>query len=88
MHRKTLEHFEGCLLGGAVGDALGAPVEFMTIEEIKNHFGPGGIDDFSPAYGKMGAITDDTQKWRELKSPPNSSNYGVDYFLQAWGVSP
>jgi len=61
MHRKTLEHFEGCLLGGAVGDALGAPVEFMTIEEIKNHFGPGGIDDFSPAYGKMGAITDDTQ---------------------------
>lgn len=61
MHRKTLEHFEGCLLGGAVGDALGAPVEFMTLEEIKDHFGPGGIDDFSPAYGKIGAITDDTQ---------------------------
>lgn len=61
MHRKTLEHFEGCLLGGAVGDALGAPVEFMTLEEIKDRFGPEGIDNFSPAYGKTGAITDDTQ---------------------------
>jgi ADP-ribosyl-[dinitrogen reductase] hydrolase len=61
MNRKTLEHFEGCLLGGAVGDALGAPVEFMTLEEIIAHFGPGGIDTFVPAYGKLGAITDDTQ---------------------------
>jgi ADP-ribosyl-[dinitrogen reductase] hydrolase len=34
MHRKTVEYFKGCLLGGAVGDALGAPVEFMTLEEI------------------------------------------------------
>jgi len=61
MHRKTLEHFKGCLLGGAVGDALGAPVEFMTLKEIKDHFGPGGIENFSQAYGKTGAITDDTQ---------------------------
>ena len=34
MNRKTLEYFKGCLLGGAVGDALGAPVEFMALEEI------------------------------------------------------
>ena len=61
MNRKTLDHFEGCLLGGAVGDALGAPVEFMTLEEIIGHFGPGGIHDYVPAYGKTGAITDDTQ---------------------------
>jgi len=61
MDRKTLDYFEGCLLGGAVGDALGAPVEFMTLEEIIGHFGPGGIHDYVPAYGKVGAITDDTQ---------------------------
>jgi len=57
MNRKTVEHFKGCLLGGAVGDALGAPVEFMALEEIKDHFGPGGIDTFVRAYGKVGAIT-------------------------------
>jgi ADP-ribosylglycohydrolase/protein-tyrosine phosphatase len=51
----------GCLLGGAIGDALGAPVEFMQWSEIKSRFGPEGITDFSPAYGRIGAITDDTQ---------------------------
>jgi len=53
--------FLGCLLGGAVGDALGAPVEFMSIEEIRVKFGRPGIRDFVPAYGRLGAITDDTQ---------------------------
>ena len=51
----------GCLLGGAVGDALGAPVEFMRLTEIKSRFGPEGITDYAPAYGRLGAITDDTQ---------------------------
>jgi ADP-ribosylglycohydrolase len=51
----------GCLLGGAVGDALGAPVEFMSLAEIRERFGPDGIKDLAPAYGLRGAITDDTQ---------------------------
>jgi ADP-ribosylglycohydrolase len=49
------------MLGGAVGDALGAPVEFWPIREIREKFGTLGIRDFFPAYGKRGAITDDTQ---------------------------
>ncbi len=53
--------FLGCLLGGAVGDALGAPVEFMDFVQIRRSHGDGGIRDFAPAYGKTGAITDDTQ---------------------------
>src|SRR6185437_11517812 len=56
-----LQRCRGCLLGGAVGDALGAPVEFLSIDQIHNRFGPGGIRDFAPAYGRVGAITDDTQ---------------------------
>lgn len=60
-NRKTIDHYEGCLLGGAVGDALGAPVEFMSLEAILRQFGPSGIRDYSPAFGKTGAITDDTQ---------------------------
>ena len=59
--RCNIEYYEGCLLGGAVGDALGAPVEFMTLDEITRQFGPSGITDYYPAFGKTGAITDDTQ---------------------------
>jgi len=51
----------GCLLGGAVGDALGAAVEFMSWSQIASRFGAAGIKDFAPAYGRLGAITDDTQ---------------------------
>ena len=51
----------GCLLGGAIGDALGAPVEFLTHSQILAKFGPRGITDYAPAYGRIGAITDDTQ---------------------------
>jgi ADP-ribosylglycohydrolase len=53
--------YRGCLLAGAAGDALGAAVEFDSLTEIRDRFGPGGIRDFAPAYGRLGAITDDTQ---------------------------
>ena len=56
-----LNRYLGCMLGGAVGDALGAPVEFMKLHEIRAKYGESGIDDFDEAYGRMGAITDDTQ---------------------------
>jgi ADP-ribosyl-[dinitrogen reductase] hydrolase len=51
----------GCMLGGAVGDALGAPVEFMSLAEIGREFGLGGICDYASDYGQLGAIADDTQ---------------------------
>lgn len=55
------DRFRGCLLGGAVGDALGAPVEFMSTIQIRKRFGTTGIRDFVRCYGVLGAITDDTQ---------------------------
>lgn len=58
---KLRNRFRGCLLGGAVGDALGAPVEFLHIDEIEQVYGNKGIRDYASAYGKLGAITDDTQ---------------------------
>ena len=58
---NRLERIKGCLLGGAVGDALGAPVEFLDWSAIRATFGERGIVDFAPAYGRLGAITDDTQ---------------------------
>ena len=58
---SLVDRFRGCLLGGAVGDALGAPVEFLSIDEIRRRYGDSGIMDFDTAYGRRGAITDDTQ---------------------------
>jgi ADP-ribosylglycohydrolase len=58
---KLRSLFRGCLLGGAVGDALAAPVESLHLEEIERIYGEEGIRDYAAAYGKTGAITDDTQ---------------------------
>jgi ADP-ribosylglycohydrolase len=46
----------GCVLGGAVGDGLGAPIEFSSIDTIRHQHGPAGVVDL-PAL----EITDDTQ---------------------------
>jgi len=59
--RLNVEHFAGCLLGGAVGDALGAAVEFDSIGAIRRQYGENGIENYAPCYGRKGAITDDTQ---------------------------
>jgi ADP-ribosylglycohydrolase len=53
--------FRGCLLGGAVGDALGAPVEFTGLAEIRRRFGPDGMTRVVPGDWPAGSITDDTQ---------------------------
>jgi ADP-ribosyl-[dinitrogen reductase] hydrolase len=55
------DRIRGCLLGGAIGDALGAPVEFKSRAAILAEFGAHGMLEFAPAYGRRGAITDDTQ---------------------------
>ena len=38
----SLEQYEGCLLGLAMGDALGAPIEFLQLEQIpdRRHVAP------------------------------------------------
>ena len=32
--KKDEKYFRGCLVGGAVGDAMGWPVEFLKYKEI------------------------------------------------------
>lgn len=58
---ELVDRVLGCLIGGAMGDALGAPVEFLSIEEIQKRYGQEGIQEYDKAYGIRGAITDDTQ---------------------------
>lgn len=50
----------GCLLGGAVGDALGYPVEFLSEPEILRQYGPAGIKALAQA-GSPARVSDDTQ---------------------------
>jgi ADP-ribosylglycohydrolase len=56
-----LARFRGCLLGGAVGDALGAPVEFMRLDEIREQFGADGVTGMVDGAWPAGSVTDDTQ---------------------------
>ncbi|MFB7287293.1 ADP-ribosylglycohydrolase family protein [Actinacidiphila glaucinigra] len=51
----------GCLLGGAIGDALGAGVESDSLAAIRQAHGENGVTGYVPAYGRRGAVTDDTQ---------------------------
>lgn len=57
---NTLDCFKGCLLGGAAGDALGYPVEFLQEEAILQKYGAGGITEYSKRDG-VAEISDDTQ---------------------------
>ncbi|MFF2088758.1 ADP-ribosylglycohydrolase family protein [Nocardia sp. NPDC058176] len=38
-----LNAVHGCLVGGAIGDALGAPVEDRTLQQIRERYGPAGV---------------------------------------------
>ncbi|WP_416977456.1 ADP-ribosylglycohydrolase family protein [Streptomyces sp. T028] len=52
----------GCLLGGALGDALGYPVEFDSLGRIRAAHGERGVTGLVPdAAGVVGRISDDTQ---------------------------
>lgn len=61
MEKRSVGYYTGCLLGGAVGDALGAPVEFMTISEIRRRYGAAGITGYVEYVSGDGEFTDDTQ---------------------------
>lgn len=65
---KPLQHDDayaervlGCLLGGAVGDALGYRVEFLSRRQIEERYGAEGIRE--PALNEAGEaeVSDDTQ---------------------------
>jgi ADP-ribosyl-[dinitrogen reductase] hydrolase len=52
-----IDRVKGCLLSGAVGDAMGGAVEFDSWDTIRSRYGEGGIDTVVPP----GRFTDDTQ---------------------------
>ncbi len=60
--RPTLGQFRGCLLAGALGDALGWPVEFVaSAAQITQRYGAAPPTQLAYATPAPAEITDDTQ---------------------------
>lgn len=56
---STVDKFKGSLLGCAVGDAMGAPLEGLSRRDIRKRYGE--VRDFVDQRFGAGRITDDTQ---------------------------
>lgn len=51
----------GCLLGGAVGDALGTCLDLRNSKDIFTRHGPAGLRDYVEVHGTVGGISYNTQ---------------------------
>ena len=59
---KIQDRIRGSLIGGAIGDALGYPVEFLQEEQIFRKYGENGITAYTKdAVTGKALISDDTQ---------------------------
>src|SRR5690554_4371725 len=97
------ERIRAALFAGAMGDALGAEVEFWGLDRIRRTF-PDGITDLPPHDGRAGAITDDTQMTlftaeglirahvrqagRGLSHPPSVVHHALLRWLATQGTRP
>ena len=55
------DKIRGCMIAGAAGDALGYPVEFMSLNQILSQYGNKGITNFEIDDDGKTKISDDTQ---------------------------
>lgn len=61
MKDSVQDKIRGCMVGGAVGDALGYAVEFLGEEQIFSAYGEKGITEYDPDESGQALISDDTQ---------------------------
>lgn len=59
-NRTYRDKIRGCMIGSAVGDALGYPIEFMRWNSIRSQYGDNGITEYTRENGVV-QISDDTQ---------------------------
>lgn len=55
-----IDRIKGCLIGGAIGDAFGYPIEFQSLSQIVRKWGQEGLSDLLVSNGKA-LFSDDTQ---------------------------
>lgn len=90
--------FRGCIVGLAVGDALGHPTEFVpSIDAIRARWGPAGVRRFEPTEAHpAGTFTDDTQmSIAAARALVRAGHAGLDRLMEilaiefvAWARSP
>src|SRR5262249_39109692 len=56
-----VERAKGCLVGLAVGDALGAPLEFLSRDSVRRKYPAGLREMTASSLWEEGEYTDDTQ---------------------------
>ena len=61
MTERTKDQVLGCMVGGAVGDALGYAVEFSSYGSIVKQYGEKGITRYTLDRHGLAQISDDTQ---------------------------
>lgn len=63
--RPAQEAALGCVLGAAIGDAMGHPTEFLSLQVIRQRWGEAGVTDYALYWERDGQrfapYTDDTQ---------------------------
>ena len=65
MNNPSRSAFRGCLLGMAVGDAMGYPVDSLGLQDIRRNYGPNGLLGYDlnngyadvTSYTQLGAFT-------------------------------
>ena len=62
MNNNLYDRVRGSLIGGAIGDALGYPIEFMSLKAIRQKYGDRGYINYQE-FNNLGkaVISDDTQ---------------------------
>jgi len=58
---RRCDKIAGCLVGLAAGDALGAPLEFLTRGQVRKLYPKGLRDMIESSLWRKGEYTDDTQ---------------------------
>jgi ADP-ribosylglycohydrolase len=92
MGEALLDAVYGCLIGGAIGDALGAPVENWHYADIRErhgkveHFMPQPARVERPGGGKPGMVTDDSTLRHYLccAIADKGGRIGPDDYARAW----
>ena len=58
--KHTPDNYSGCMIGAAIGDAIGRPVECDSIDKIRDIYGLKGVTDIQTVNG-IAPISEDTQ---------------------------
>jgi ADP-ribosylglycohydrolase len=83
-----IDRFRGCILGLAIGDALGHPTEFVSsVSAIRARWGELGVTDFQPSgRHPPGTFTDDTQMTiGVLRGLVRAGHAGLDRMMEVMG---